>query len=602
MPPILKGIMGKLLNIPELQNLYRQICSQPASIPFWDCLLNSLGISYQVSHEDLLQIPKSGPLVVIANHPFGAVEGLVLGSLLRSVRTDVKILSNSILEPIFELQDLFICLDPFGGKDAIRRNFQPLRNDIRWLENGGVLAAFPAGEVAHFRLDCIATTDPNWKDTIPRIARKLGFSVLPVFFPGNNSLTFQILGLLHPKVRTALLAREMLNKGDRSLEVRIGRMILPERIRKFDTDSEATEYLRKKTYLLEHRDSSNRDIVEKSQYACSSTGSKAYIAPADNHDDLEAEILDLGNKNILVDQGDIFVMQASAWEIPKTLREIGRQREIAFRAIGGGSGNALDLDRFDEHYQHIFLWDKRKKEIAGAYRIGRTDHILRKAGIDGLYVSSLFRLRRSFFRKYGPALELGRSFIRRENQRDSRSLPLLWTGIARYVARHPKYRYLYGPVSISDDYRPISGQLITWFLHAKHPANPGSFNVSPLNPPSRRGPDVRVARMCIESVRHLDDLSDFISDIEPDSKGVPVLLRHYVRLGAKVLAFNIDPDFKNCLDALVMIDLAKVNIKILERLMGKRASRYFLLWHNASVFEIPDIGLSEPDINPRPAP
>jgi putative hemolysin len=224
-PSILKGVMGKLINMPELEKLYRQVHSQLDLAPFWDRLLHSLGITYRVSDEDINRIPRRGPLVVVANHPFGAIEGLVLGSVLRSVRADAKILANSILQPIAELHDLFICVDAFRGPGAAHYNFQPLRTAFRWLENGGVLAAFPAGEVTHLRLGRAEITDPDWKNTVTQMARRLKLPVLPVYFCGTNSLMFQMMGLVHPKVRTALLAREMLNKRNHTIEVRIGKLI-----------------------------------------------------------------------------------------------------------------------------------------------------------------------------------------------------------------------------------------------------------------------------------------------------------------------------------------------------------------------------------------
>jgi putative hemolysin len=587
MPPILKVMMEKLVNMPELRRLCEHAYSQSALRPFGDLILEALGVTYQLSAEDRKRIPRNGPLLVVANHPFGAIEGLVLGSVLRSVRADVKILANSFLGTIPELRELFICVDAFGGQEATHRNFQPLRSAMRWLDHGGTLAAFPAGEVSHVNLQHAAITDPEWKDTTARIARKLGVPVLPVFFCGNNSLMFQMLGMVNSKVRTALLAREMLNKRDQLVEVRIGNLIPSERLREFNSTKASVEYLRKKTYLLEHRD--KKELESSNTVQSNNTATVPIpVGLPENSGVLENEILELEPNDILIEQGNFRVVHANAWEIPKTLCEIGRLRELAFRAVGEGTGRALDLDLFDEHYQHIILWDKKKREVAGAYRIGRTDHILSKQGVAGLYVNSLFRLRRSFFNRLGPALELGRSFIRIENQRDSRSLPLLWTGIARYVSRHPRYRYLFGPVSISSNYRPISRQLITWFLRNNHPGEMGLFEVAPMKPPSYRGSMARIARAYCEDVHNLDELSELIADIEPDSKGVPVLLRHYIRLGAKVLAFNVDPDFGNCLDALVMVDLAKVNDRILERLMGKSASIYFRLWHDAGPRESPN--------------
>lgn len=584
MPLFLKIFMDRVINTDEIHNLCRQIQLQTMPGHFCDRLLRCLGISYRVSDNDLARIPAIGPLLVVANHPFGVVEGLVLASLLRSVRPDVKILANSILRPISELESQFIWVDPFGGEDATHRNIQPLRDAVRWLERGGLLAAFPAGEVAYYQYGRKAVTDPTWKDTITRIARKLGLPVLTVYFGGRNSRAFQVLGMLHPRIRTALLFQEMLKKRNQTLDVLIGKPVSPARLRDFVSPAVATEFLRMKTYLLGQRNGTSASIKDvDAQTTIPDSAVLQPIAPAEDVELLESEIKSLGEDFILCRLGSLCVLHAGSARIPRVLREIGRQREIAFRAVAEGTGREIDLDCYDQQYQHIFLWDQQSRRIVGAYRVGHTDRILSESGIKGLYVNSLFPLSRSFFKRIGPALELGRAFVRQENQCDGRSLPLLWSGIARYIAKQPKYRYLYGPVSISSNYQPISRQLIAWFLLNKHASRERLGTVSRLKSPSFSIPDKRAARKCCESVQSLEDLSDLISDIEPDSKGVPVLLQHYVRLGAKVLAYNIDPQFCNCLDALVLVDLAGVNVRLLERLMGKAESVNFLRFHNHRV-------------------
>jgi putative hemolysin len=393
-----------------------------------------------------------------------------------------------------------------------------------------------------------------------------------------NSPTFQMLGLLHPGLRTALLIREMLNKRNHSLDVRIGRPITPTRLKNFGSDTEATEFMRTKTYLLGQRPAT----MSRNEESTDNAIAMEPIASADDPRILEEEIAHLPKEQILCEQGDSAVIHAAAWQIPRTLREIGRQREMAFRAVGEATGKNIDLDEYDEYYVHLFLWDKQKRAIAGAYRIGHTARILSELGIRGLYVCSLFSLSGSFFKKLGPALELGRAFVRQEYQCDNRTLPLLWSGIARYVSKYPECRHLYGLVSISNDYLPISRQLITWFLRANHSRSKAEFVHRQAKSPAFDIPNGRSARMDC-NIRSIDDLSDIISDIEHDSKGIPVLLRHYIRLGAKVLAFNVDPNFGHCLDALVLVDLARVNTKILDRLMGKPASASFRRWHRFHV-------------------
>jgi putative hemolysin len=583
MPVLLKAWTGRMLNLPELENLYRQICSSSGTKQFSDKLLEALGVSYHIEPEDLRRIPESGPVVVVANHPFGAIEGLVLLSILQTTRTDVKILANDILKPVAELQARFIYVDGFGGMDAVRHNYRPLREAIQWINQGGVLAVFPAGEVSHLQVRRIAIADPPWNQKITRMVRKAEAPVLPVYFRGSNGLVFQMLGLVHRRMRTALLVREMLNKRDRTLEVRIGNLVPPQRLWDFATDSQATDYLRRRTYLLEHRVPRSENVSGTSLPPVAHRHNYAPVEDGEEAEILETEIRQLAADNILIDRRECLVACANAWEIPHILSEIGRQREMAFRAVMEGSGKSRDLDLFDEHYLHLFLWNRDKKQVQGAYRIGRTDEIMRRLGPEGLYVNALFRLSPGFFQTVGPALELGRSFVRPEYQRDNKSLQLLWSGLARYVSKHMRYRYLYGPVSISNDYSPMSQHLLVSFLKRRHPFDSLRAEVKPLRPPSYLSAEARSARALCKDVRSLEEISDLVSEIEPDSKGVPVLLRHYARLGARALGFNIDPAFSSVLDALMVIDLAQVDKRVLQRMMGKPESTYFCLYHGSHV-------------------
>jgi putative hemolysin len=250
------------------------------------------------------------------------------------------------------------------------------------------------------------------------------------------------------------------------------------------------------------------------------------------------------------------------------LQEIGRLRAITFAAAGEGSGRAVDLDRFDDHYLHLFAWDRARRQIAGAYRIGLTDQILASHGVAGLYTSTLFHYNEALVRDLPPALELGRAFVTRAYQKRSNVLMLLWKGIAALITRAPHYRVLFGPVSISSRYGSMSQELLRAFLVAHH-QSPWSGRVAPVAPPRRitlpRAVDGRVSRS-------LDDVDRMVAALEADGKGVPVLLRQYLRLNAKVLGFNVDAAFGDALDALMLVDLADVDPAILRRYFGARQS------------------------------
>jgi hypothetical protein len=295
-------------------------------------------------------------------------------------------------------------------------------------------------------------------------------------------------------------------------------------------------------------------------------------------DTLRAEIDTLPPDQRLVDRGRFHVYCARADQIPWVLREIGRLRELTFRAVGEGTGRCSDIDLFDAFYRHLFVWDAHTASIAGAYRLGLVDEILARHGRRGLYTYSLFKYRTGLLESLGPAIELGRSFVRAEYQRSFAPLLMLWSGIGRFVERAPQYAVLFGAVSISARYAPASRRLIVEYLSANSADARLARYVCPRRP-FRAGAQTAAPGTAIPAPRSIDELSRRITEIEPDGKGVPVLLRQYLQLGGRLLGFNLDRDFADTLDGLVMVDLREVDDAVLARYMGKRGAAAFRAFH-----------------------
>ncbi len=464
---------------------------------FFRLFLAALDVSLHYENAELAHIPAEGACVLVANHPFGMVEGIALGALLAQVRPDFKFLGNFLLDRVPDMVPFNIPVDPFNGHGAQQRNIAPLRATMRWLADGGALVLFPAGEVAHYQLRRRGISDPPWQENLVRVLRRAQAPVLPVFFAGANSLRFHLLGLLHPRLRTVLLGTELVNKAGKTLHIRIGTPIPAARLADFPDDTELLAYLRTATYALAtspapgwSEDDLHTPAPLPAAPAAAAPGLPAIIslepiAPPEPSAWFNAEIATLPAEALLCSCGEFQVYAADAVQIPHLLREIGRQREISFRQVGEGTGTALDLDRFDQYYQHLFLWNREKCELVGAYRLGKTDVIVRQYGIGGLYTSTLFRYDASLLEHTGPMLELGRSFIRPEYQRSHSALYLLWRGIGLCVVRNPRYRFLFGAVSISDEYSTMSRQLMTTFLTANHWHDDLTSCVSPLYPIER---------------------------------------------------------------------------------------------------------------------
>lgn len=574
--------LNRWTHLSRLQALYEQL--PPAASPqaFCDAALSALGVRYDVTDEDLARIPASGPLCIVANHPFGAVEGLALASLVSRVRPDFKFMANYLLARIPELRDMIIGVDPFGQAGAMRRNLGPLRECLQQFRRGGVLGVFPAGEVAHLHLTrSPRVTDPRWSPNVAGMIQRAEVPVLPVYFSGANSVLFQLLGLLHPRLRTAMLARELMNKNGCQLPVHIGPIIPLAAIRNYPEPVTLTAYLRFRTFVLKHRPASRGRLPQGGTRPrfLKKPLRQAVLAPAMPADLLEDEIHALPPAQMLLATEEMAVHWAAAAQIPEVLRELGRLRELTFRAVGEGTGRPLDLDRFDQHYRHLFVWHRSRREVVGAYRLGAVDEITTRHGVNGLYTHTLFRYRLPDIQRLGPTLELGRSFVRAEYQRSFAPLLLLWKGIGALIAAQPHYRYLLGPVSISNDYQNYSRQMLATFLQTNCLPALTTPRATPRRPVRLTADPETHPRQAASLVRDVDEIGALLSDIEPDGKGIPVLLRQYLKLGGRILGCNVDPAFGYAIDALILVDLAQTEKRILEKYLGREGAERFLACH-----------------------
>ncbi len=541
-------------------------------------LLREMDIDLRIDAADLDRIPKKGPVVAVGNHPYGVLDGAVLAVLLSRVRSDVKILTNVLLAGIPELERSCIFVDPLGAPESPARNRRALRQALEWLENGGLLALFPAGEVSRWQLPQGAVVDGEWNTTAARLIRKTGASALPVYFPGHNSVGFQLAGMIHPRLPLVLLLQEFLQQEGKAVELRVGSAVPASTIAEIRDERSATAYLRWRTYLLAERGKKRVRLPQAVRAVLSPRPAKAVIPPVAT-ERLRADLDRLGSDRRLIEAGELEVYAAQGREIPNVLREIGRLREITFRAAGEGTGKPCDLDRFDEYYWHLLLWHREKQQVIGAYRAANTAEVIAERGIAGLYTSTLFQYDPRLFAGMGPALELGRSFVCCESQRQYAPLLHLWKAIGRFVSLRPETPVLFGAVSISNTYNRASRELIYSFFASRKAGNGLAELIRPRRP-FRPGPlKPWDCRSVCGFLRDLDQLSEPIADVETDGKGLPVLLRQYAKIGGRLLGFNVDPKFSDVLDGLIMVDLRDTNRSVLERYLGKSGAAGFRRHH-----------------------
>ncbi|MEW5912505.1 MAG: GNAT family N-acetyltransferase, partial [Thermodesulfobacteriota bacterium] len=280
-----------------------------------------------------------------------------------------------------------------------------------------------------------------------------------------------------------------------------------------------------------------------------------------------AEVRALPPEQTLLTSGEFAVLYARRQQIPHLMDEIGRVRELCFRRVGEGTGLQRDIDRFDDYYLHLFLWNQAEEELAGGYRLGQADRIVAQRGASGLYTSTLFNYQPQFLRRVHPALELGRSFVDPKYQRSYSGLMLLWKGIGRFIALHPRYRYLFGPVSLSNSYSPLSRQLIQHFLD-DYFASPLSQLVRARRPPRYQRRPALDCKELLAGVSDIEELSEMVSDLESSGWGVPILFKQYLKLAARAVSWNLDPDFGQALDCLMVVDLMETDPKTMRRYVG----------------------------------
>ncbi len=583
--PFTRALVERAVGLHKLDKIIfdgRRCQMEDATRHFCDDVLLGMDVRTVVSNEDRARIPKTGPVIVVANHPFGGIEGVVMLSILSSIRPDAKAMANYMLQLIPEMRDMFIAVNPFRSPGAAKQNVGPLLETMKWLKNGHVLGVFPSGEVSSIDVKSGRVRDPAWSPTIAGIARKTQATVVPMFFTGRNPALFQIAGLIHPRLRTVMLPTMTSKKSRSTIEVHVGTPITPTELAKFETDEDLTRYFRLRTYALEGRagETKKHKLLQLRRKKRQAAVIQEAILDETPVETIEAEIAALPEKAFLLSGGDLDVYITTLNPASGLMRELGRLREITFRAVGEGTGRCRDVDVFDAHYHHLFLWNTKNRELVGAYRLGLADKICQAYGVEGLYTHTLFKFNDKLMRQFQPALELGRSFVRPEYQRTFSPLLFLWKGIGAFIAKNPQYANLFGPVSITADYRDTSRNMLLRSLRISNFATEFSRFVKPRRPPREQGRKQEWRNPDFQSIiGNVDEVSRIIQDIENDHKGIPILIKQYLKLGGKILAFNVDPDFSDVVDGLILIDLRKTDRRTRARYMGDSADASFRAHH-----------------------
>jgi len=515
---------------------------------FIENIIDYFDIKIALKKDELGHIPAYGRVVIIANHPLGALDAMALMHLLKDVRKDFKIVANAFLLEFAPLEEVLI---PIGQGGVNRHTFKAIYDA---LDEEKMVIIFPASEVS--RVSANALKNNRWKSAFLKIASKTKSPILPIYIRAKNSKIFYLFSMLNRSLATAILPYEMFKAKGKTIQFTIGKTI------PFDSynfplpASEKLKLMRKHFYRI----SKKKKEVFKTENPISRPEQAAEIKSAlKKQGTLLGETFD-GKKIILY----------SSTQESSVIKEIGRLREISFRFVGEGSGLKRDIDRFDFYYHHLIIWDEEALEIAGAYRLGVSSEIVEKFGVEGLYTSSLFAYHQGFSPQLSAGVELGRSFVQPKYW-NSRALDYLWQGLGAFVKNRPEIRYLFGAVSISDSFNDKAKALMIYFFgHYFHTDEAWVTHKNPYRMTSDLqsycetlflGNDYKTnQRLLKEELGYM-------------SYTIPTLYKQYSEVcedgGVKFLDFGFDASFNNCIDGFIVVDLHMLKESKRKRYMGE---------------------------------
>ncbi|CAL2058038.1 lysophospholipid acyltransferase family protein [Tenacibaculum sp. 190524A05c] len=554
-------LLMKILRISTANKVYNKH-KHLNDLPFLKGLLDEFQIDFEIPEEDFKRIPKDGPFITISNHPLGGIDGILLLRLLVEHRPDYKIIANFLLHRVDPLKPYVMPVNPFEDHKDAKSSVAGIKSSLMHLREGKPLGIFPAGEVSTYR-DGKLMVDKEWEEGAVKLIKKAKVPVIPIYFHAKNSRLFYVLSRISDTLRTAKLPSELLSQKNRVIKVRIGKPISVKDQDNYKEIPAFYEFLRKKTYMLANPFEKNQKLIstqklklpKKAKKITSQRNPELFIKEIDG-------LRDHGKRMLESKNYEVFFTDAK--EIPNILHEIGRLREITFREVGEGTNNPIDLDKFDKYYHHLLLWDNNTNQVVGAYRMGLGKDIFKRYGINGFYVQSLFKIEPELHPMMEKTIEMGRAFIIKQYQQKPMPLFLLWKGIVHVTLRYPKYKYLMGGVSISNQFSEFSKSLMIEFMKS-HYYDP--YVAQYIHPKKEFKVKLKDGDKDFVFDATQSDMNKFdkvIDEIEPGALRIPVLIKKYVKQNARLVAFNVDPKFNNAIDGLMYIkvsDLPESTVK-----------------------------------------
>lgn len=520
---------------------------------FIDAVLEYFDFDYTVSSNDMENIPSTGKVVIIANHPLGGLDALCLLKLVGQIRRDVKIIANDFLAGFDALKSLFIPIDNF----KVKQSKKDIKTIYDALENEQAIIIFPAGEVS--RVSAKGIKDPVWSKGFLNFAINSNAPILPIFVDGKNSRTFYTISVLNKTFSTLLLSNEMFNKKSKNINIKVGELIPNEFIAPKGLDKKYLINLYKKHLYSLKKGKKSYFITQK---AISHPQDPRAIKEELKTAQLIGQTND-GKKIYLYDYSDDSIV----------LKELGRLREISFRKVGEGVNKKRDTDKYDIYYRHIILWDEEALEIVGSYRIGESNFIKEHLGMDGFYSHSLFKFSPQLYKKLDNSIELGRSFVQPKYW-GTRALDYLWYGIGAYLKQNPQIKYMFGPVSLSSTYPKTAKDLIIFYYDYYFKSKQKLAEPKQAYQYHNSIADIQELYSLDSAKKDFKNLKFALSNMQVT---VPTLYKQYADLceedGVQFLGFNVDKSFSDCIDGFILVDVSKIKTSQKERYIENKKKK-----------------------------
>ncbi len=545
----------RLLRFDQLNTLYDKI-HQLTDFEFIEVLINELKIKLIFDENELRRIPVAGPVIITSNHPLGGLDALLLIRLISFVRKDIKVVSNPLFRKISNIEKFFIANNELDNKHFDQTSAE------KHIQNNGILCFFPAGNTSSFEASSRMMCDKAWKLDIIEFIKNSKVPVVPFFFQVKRKRMIKINMEIPDPIKNLSLPTELFFLKKKSVTARIGKSMPVEEQEKFDQTERFSRFLRAKTYGLEN----NRKVKFFYMKNLLPTTKPEEIAEPVDPKLIQKEIQYFRKSHLLFTVKEYQVYCVPSNLIPNILREIGRLREITFREVGEGTNHSLDLDEYDLYYHQLFIWDDENQRLVGAYRLGLGQEIMYRYGRSGFYLNSLFQLDEPLEPILNQAVELGRSFVVKDYQRKPMPLFLLWKGILYFLLKNNQYRYLIGPVSISDNYTAVSKELIIRTITEHYFNDEIARHIKPKKMYRFHSSKENIMALTENNGHDLNKLDNLVGELDSVNSGIPVLLKKYLKLNAKIAGFNVDPKFNYSLDGLIILDIFDVPLNTIESL------------------------------------